>query len=119
MSAVSTLRDVRYFVLVYDRSAGEVLELREYAESARAMEEGFGREREERASSKVVVLGAASAEALRRTHARYFTSVPALPRWPTNWPRLVGGRARRLAVLPCKLGAWLLRAICGSRSEGR
>jgi len=68
---------MRYFLLVYDRAAGELRELREYdsAGANEAMADRFARERRYRADPniEVVVIGSASRHALRRTHGRYFS----------------------------------------------
>jgi hypothetical protein len=65
-----------YFLLVYDRAAGALRELRRFADSDRegALAARFARERQEqgRPDIEVMLLGAASEEALRKTHARYF-----------------------------------------------
>jgi hypothetical protein len=65
-----------YFLIVYDRAAGELRELRSFADSDRegALAARFAREREEqgRPDIEVMLLGAASEEALRQTHGRYF-----------------------------------------------
>jgi hypothetical protein len=65
-----------YFLIVYDRAAGALRELKEFADVDRdiALAERFARERQEqnRPDIEVVLLGAASEEALRRTHSRYF-----------------------------------------------
>jgi hypothetical protein len=67
-----------YFLLVYDRSAGELRELREFSDADReaALAERFARERETegRQDLEIVLLGAPSEAALRRTHSRYFKS---------------------------------------------
>lgn len=64
-----------YFLLVYDQHSGD-LELTEYPSEARdqALCDRFAREAAELSHPhiEVVVLGAASVAALRRTHARYF-----------------------------------------------
>ncbi len=71
-----------YFLLAYDQSTGELLELKEFREKDRqvAEKERFQRELEgvgER-SIEVVLLGAESRESLERTHGRYFKSVSEL-----------------------------------------
>ena len=67
---------MRSYLIVYDRSSGELLELHEYApeDRARAMADRFKIEARERQnpSVEVVVLSASSREALERTHSRYF-----------------------------------------------
>jgi hypothetical protein len=75
---------MRYFLLVYDRAGGELLELREYPEELRsqALKDRFARERAERSRPEieVVVLGGDSLESLRRTHGRYFKSAAQIAR---------------------------------------
>jgi hypothetical protein len=77
------------FLIVYDRSAGQILSLSSHPSDARRHvdEERFGWElrlRRESARHEVVVLEADSEEALRRTHARYFKTAGALvPAAPT------------------------------------
>ncbi len=70
-----------YFLIVYDRSTGDV-ELKQYGdhERERAMRDRFKRELAERdrPEVEVVVLGAASLDALRNTHARYFRTARQL-----------------------------------------
>lgn len=65
-----------YFLLVYDRALGQLRELRRFPDSERecALTARFARERQEqgRPEIEVMLLGAASEEALRKTHARYF-----------------------------------------------
>lgn len=64
-----------YFLLVYDRSTGHLVdEVRKFDQASVALNARFAREREERgnASIEVVVLGAESREALEKTHSRYF-----------------------------------------------
>lgn len=65
-----------YFLLVYDQHAGRLLQLTRYEtdDRDRALSARFAREVVERDRShiEVVLLGAESEEALRRTHARYF-----------------------------------------------
>ena len=67
---------MRYFLVVYDRARGEVVDLQEFsgAERNKALKARFALEVERRddASIEIVVLGAESREALERTHARYF-----------------------------------------------
>lgn len=65
-----------YFLVVYDQHTGHLLELTRYESQQRseALKARFAREAQEltRSHIEVVLLGAASEEALRRTHARYF-----------------------------------------------
>lgn len=67
---------MNYFLVIYDRASGSLLELMEYGEGerSRALEDRFVAEREYRSnpSIEVVVLGAASKKALTQTHSRYF-----------------------------------------------
>ncbi len=67
---------MNYFLVIYDRSTGSLLALSEFgeAERARALHERFEAERAHRSepSVEVVLLGAASKEALAETHSRYF-----------------------------------------------
>lgn len=67
---------MKYFLFVYDRRSRAVLESCEYEEGdrERALRDSFERELAVRTSPdiEVVVLGAESREALRKTHARYF-----------------------------------------------
>lgn len=69
---------MRYFLLVFDRDAGSIVELREYdaADRRAALEDRFARERDLQADQniEIVVLGARSLEDLQRTHSRYFNS---------------------------------------------
>jgi hypothetical protein len=69
---------VIYFLLVFNRGKGRlVTEPREFADSALALRARFEAEDAFRgeAEIEVVVLGAASREALERTHSRYFGGV--------------------------------------------
>lgn len=70
-----------YFLVVYDRSTGAV-EVEEFSDQQRdlALHRRFEYEREQRnhPEIEVVVLGAESTEALKRTHARYFKTVQEL-----------------------------------------
>lgn len=81
MSAYGGL--MSYFLLVYDRTAGVLREpVVEFADHEReaAVRRRFELEQQEREhpNIEVVVLGAASMNALRRTHARYFKSMSEL-----------------------------------------
>jgi hypothetical protein len=77
---------MRYYLVVYDRSTGTILELKEFEEGSRAeaLKQRFARELEEVANSdiEVVVLGAASRNALVHTHSRYFKSLRELAEAP-------------------------------------
>ena len=74
---------MKYFVLTYERSAGVARIRRVYSSAHRtdAMRERFALEATEGAANpdlEIVVLGAESEDVLRRTHARYFSSVKTL-----------------------------------------
>ena len=71
------------FLIEYDRQAGKIVKLREYSDSDRLIAESdrldlevdlYNVEKEH----EVVLLQAASQEALRRTHARYFEDISDL-----------------------------------------
>jgi hypothetical protein len=65
-----------YFLLIYDRAAGALREVQEFPDEQRdqALAARFARERQEQShpNIEVMLLGAASEEALRKTHSRYF-----------------------------------------------
>jgi len=69
-----------YFLLVYDRRAGRLLEAKSFSSkrSADALRERFALESEGKQEDniEIVVLGAESLSALKRTHARYFSEDP-------------------------------------------
>jgi len=71
-----------HFLVVYDRSTGELRELTEFSEDEtdRASRARLERELAERTHPEVevVVLTSPSRAALERTHARYFKSVHEL-----------------------------------------
>lgn len=71
-----------YFLLVYDQSTGELVQLTPYSDAERdsALAARFELEREHRLEPhiEVVVLGARDEETLRKTHARYFQTVHEL-----------------------------------------
>ena len=70
------------FLIVYDQLAGQVLDLREFAdaERSRALEARFELERLylDEEQIEVVVLGADSRADLEQTHGRYFKTVAQL-----------------------------------------
>ena len=78
------------FLIVYDQTSGQVLDLREFDDADResALSERFRLEREHQTDRgvggesdenlEVVVLGADSRADLERTHARYFKTVSEL-----------------------------------------
>lgn len=69
---------MRQFLLVYQRSTGELLLAEDLGDDrTEAMRRRAERERREKDDPdvEVVVLSGADAEAIKRTHARYFKSV--------------------------------------------
>ena len=69
------------FLLVYRRSTATLLECRELGEDrAKALAERFAVEKREEADPdvEVVVLSAASKDALMNTHSRYFKTISEL-----------------------------------------
>jgi hypothetical protein len=71
---------VAHFLIIYDRNAGELVRQARFATSADAMQARFAAEGEFRGRPEieVVALVAESEEALRRTHARYFSDLATL-----------------------------------------
>ncbi len=63
---------MKYFLLVFDRAAGRLLDEAEFESNEAALRERFRREATAGPTDEIVVLGAESAEALRKTHGRYF-----------------------------------------------
>lgn len=85
---------MKSFLLIYDRIRGELLVEKEFDDSSSALKARFRAEREKvwegrslSADMEIVVLGAESAEAIRRTHARYFYTVSELARMVPLGPR--------------------------------
>lgn len=71
------------FLIEYDRGRGEIVDLQKFSDSARmdAEEARLKKELELnrlRVEREVVLMEAASEEALRRTHRRYFESLAEL-----------------------------------------
>jgi len=70
---------MKLFLIVYDRQIGRILSLREYGpdERAKALQDRSTRELAEKDHKEieVVVLGADSLDALKKTHRRYFETV--------------------------------------------
>lgn len=62
---------MKFFLVIYDRDAGRLRQLRAFDEPEDALRERFRAERAE-PDAEIVVLSALSEDALRRTHARYF-----------------------------------------------
>ncbi len=71
---------MNHYLVVFDRSKGTVLHHQRYRDPSKALEARFVAEREHRdePAIEVVVLGARSWEALKRTHGRYFKSFDQL-----------------------------------------
>jgi len=73
---------MRYFLLVYEQRIGQVTKIEEYPRAAAkvALDRRFELETEHRSDPaiEVVLLGAASREALLKTHARYFKTAREL-----------------------------------------
>jgi hypothetical protein len=73
---------LKYFLLIYERPTGRILEQRTYAEDeqVQAQKERLARELQERERPdiEVVLLGAESLEALKKTHGRYFKTMKEL-----------------------------------------
>jgi hypothetical protein len=65
----------KHFLIIYDRSQGELLECREYVSGNRAMTRRFKVERL-RPDLEVVVLSADSLDTVKQTHSRYFSGRP-------------------------------------------
>lgn len=77
---MSTIDLVGHFLVVYDRTAGELLRLEQYESAGSAMQARFKAEAENRGRKdvEVVALSAASEDDLRRTHGRYFLGLDEL-----------------------------------------
>jgi hypothetical protein len=69
-----------HFLLIYDRDAGVLVRKQQYDSSVLAMEARFAAEDEFRGRPEIeiVALAAASEEALRETHGRYFLTLREL-----------------------------------------
>jgi hypothetical protein len=65
---------MNHYLVVFDRSKGVVIHRQSYADPGIALDARFAAEREHRSNPdiEVVVLGADSWDALKRTHGRYF-----------------------------------------------
>ncbi len=73
---------MKHFLVVFDRQEGRLLNLEEFPTSSAALQARFDTEKLHRREPavEVVVLTAPTKADLRRTHARYFTSVGQLAR---------------------------------------
>lgn len=73
---------MRYFLLTYDRSAGKLVEMREFEthERHKALVSRFELERKyrNRPEYEVVVLAGRSLDAVTKTHGRYFKNFDEL-----------------------------------------
>jgi hypothetical protein len=71
---------MKHFLVVFDRSEGRVLREEPFSERSTALRARFQAERLHLTNPniEVVVLSAATAEDLRKTHARYFQAVGSL-----------------------------------------
>jgi hypothetical protein len=65
---------VNHYLVVFDRAKGKIIRHQSYRNRDEALGARFEEERKHRRDSEieVVVLGAASWDALRHTHGRYF-----------------------------------------------
>ena len=77
---------MRMFLLIYDRTKGELLSLKEFDEPARAeaLTERFQVEasKRDKPQIEVVLLSAETLEDLKQTHSRYFESLRSLSMRP-------------------------------------
>lgn len=71
---------MNHYLVVFDRSKGDVIRLHRYADRGAALSARFAAEIEFRDDPdiEVVVLGAHSQDALKRTHSRYFKGLAQL-----------------------------------------
>jgi hypothetical protein len=80
---------VNHYLIVFDRSKSAILRYEAFSTRQAALQARFEVERELGRNSdiEVVVLGASSPEALKRTHSRYFRGLRQLfDSWPTEQP---------------------------------
>lgn len=68
---------MKYFLLAYDRPRGEILSESEFGTWQEGMTARFMAERiyRDKPDVEIVLLGAESREALRKTHRRYFETI--------------------------------------------
>jgi hypothetical protein len=71
---------MNHYLVVFDRSTGKVLRHEQFSDRNEALQARFAVEREHHSDPdiEVVVLGAQSWEALKRTHGRYFKNFDQL-----------------------------------------
>lgn len=86
------------FLIEYDRINGQIVTLREFDESSRQQAEESRLDLElslkrRKLEHEVVLLEAATKDALRQTHARYFEDLASLskPRASLSGPRRIAG----------------------------
>ena len=65
---------MNHYLVVFDRSKGEILHQKQYADRSGALAARFAAEREHAGDTdiEVIVLGARSWADIKRTHGRYF-----------------------------------------------
>lgn len=75
---------MNHYLVVFDRSKGDVIRMHRYADRGEALSARFAAEIEFRDDGdiEVVVLGAHSRDALKRTHSRYFKGLAQLASFP-------------------------------------
>jgi hypothetical protein len=71
---------MNHYLIVFDRSNSDVIRCEQYETRSEALQARFAAEREFGHSDdiEVVVLGARSQDAMRRTHSRYFKGLSQL-----------------------------------------
>jgi hypothetical protein len=72
---------MKHFLLVYDKSTGQLLEERQFDDYREALSARFSVEKRQASALttlEVVVLSASSRDELLRTHARYFLTIDQL-----------------------------------------
>ena len=71
---------MNHYLVVFDRSKGEVLRLNRYSDREEALHARFAEERARQGQPdiEIVVLAATREDALRRTHGRYFKNFDQL-----------------------------------------
>jgi hypothetical protein len=81
---------MNHYLIVFDRSKGDVIRCEQFSGRSEALKARFDAERDFRDNGdiEVVVLGANSPDALKRTHSRYFKGLGQLVRaaWPADQP---------------------------------
>ena len=88
---------MKYFLLVFDRREGRLLNETDFQDSKQALAARFAAERLHRGMPdvEVVVLGAESRDVLRQTHARYFQDLPSLNRRGGEFLKAATAAARK------------------------